>query len=342
MTQPPQGPSYPGGQDDPSGWSRPTPPTERIPAQQPPVAPTERIPSQGQRPEQPTQHFPRAGSPMDNPTVQYPSAQQPPVQQPPVAPYPEEPAEPGGRLRRFITDPLSIVLILVIVVALVAAGLLGGELYARHRADSVVASAVECVVQDNATVSFGVTPPFLWQHVTGHYTNISVETAGNQIREAKGMKVNLQIDDVRLQKTADSNGTIGSLQAVINWTSDGIKNTVQSAIPLFGGIVSSVKTNPGDGTIQLEGMLGSVTAKPQVVDNGLGLQVLSVTGLGLTLPSETVQPALDAFTSQLTKNYPLGIHADSVQVTDSGVTAQFSTQNAAIPAGQQDPCFAGV
>lgn len=323
MTQPPQGPSYPGGQDDPSGWSRPTPPTERIPSQQQPASPTERFAGQGQ----PSQGFPPAG----------PGGQQPPVQ-----PYPDESTDNGGRLRRFVTDPLSIVLILVIVVALAAAGLLGGELYARHRGDTIVASAVECVVQDNATVSFGVMPPFLWQHVTGHYTNIHVETAGNQIREAKGMKVSLDIDDVRLEKTANSNGTIGSIQATINWTSDGIKNTVQSAIPLFGGIVSSVKTNTNDGTIELQGMLGSVTAKPEVVDNGLGLQVLSVTGLGLTLPKETVQPALDAFTAQLTKNYPLGIHADSVDVTDSGVTAHFSTQNATMPLGQQDPCFAGV
>jgi hypothetical protein len=333
VTQPPQGPSYPGGRDDP--WSRPTPPTERIPSQQT-AQPTERMSRQGPPPDPSTQHIPRAGSPMDNPTTAYPAA--------PPQPYPDEPGSPrqGSRLRRFITDPLSIILILVIVVALGAAGLLGGELYARHRADSVVATAVQCVVQDQATVSFGVTPPFLWQHLTGHYTNISVETAGNQIREAKGMKVNIDIDDVRLQKSGDSNGTIGSLKATINWTSDGIKNTVQNAIPLFGGIVSSVKTNPNDGTITLDGMLGSVVAKPQVVDNGLSLQVLSVSGLGLTLPSETVQPALDAFTTAMTKDYPLGIHADSVQVTDSGVTSQFSTQNATIPAGGQDACFGGL
>ena len=55
-----------------------------------------------------------------------------------------------------------------------------------------------------------------------------------------------------------------------------------------------------------------------------------------------MQPALDVFTSQLTKNYPLGIHADSVQVTDSGVVSQFSTQNASIPKGNEDPCFAGL
>jgi LmeA-like phospholipid-binding len=337
VTQPPQGPSYPGGPDNPSGWSRPTPPTERIPApaQQHPAPPTERIASQADPHEPATQHIPRASSPMDNPTLVYP----PPAQVPPGAPE----APQGSLFRRFITDPLSIVLVLVIVVALVIAGLLGAELYARHRGNSVVAKTVSCVVQDQATVSFGVVPPFLWQNLTNHYTNISVQTAGNQIRNAKGMKVNLEIDNVDLNKTANSNGTIGSLQATIVWSSDGIKQTVQDAIPLFGGIVSNVTTNPNDGTIELQGMLGSVTAKPQIVDGGLSLQVLSVSGLGMTLPSETVQPALDAFTSTLTKDYPLGIHADSVQVTDSGVTSHFSTQNATIPTGgQADPCFAGL
>ena len=67
-----------------------------------------------------------------------------------------------------------------------------------------------------------------------------------------------------------------------------------------------------------------------------------LTGLGFTLPREAVQPALDAFTSQLTKDYPLGIHADTLQVTDSGVMSQFSTQNASIPKGNNDPCFAGL
>ena len=56
-----------------------------------------------------------------------------------------------------------------------------------------------------------------------------------------------------------------------------------------------------------------------------------------------MQPALDAFSSQLTKNYPLGCKADSVQVTDTGVVTKFSTQNATIPGGQtSEPCFAGL
>jgi LmeA-like phospholipid-binding len=248
---------------------------------------------------------------------------------------------PGGpKVRRFrVGDPLSIVLIVVIVVALVAASLLGAELYARHRADSAVAAATECVVQDNASVSFGASP-FLLQHMTGHYGNISITTAGNQIGKAKDMKAQVSIDDVRLQSTANSKGTIGELDATITWSSDGIKQTIQNSIPLFGSFLSGVKTNPSDGTIQLQGILGSITAKPQVGNNGIGLQVVNLNGLGFTLPSESVQPALDAFANELTNSYPLGIHADSVQVTDSGVVGHFSTRNASIP--QDNPCFANL
>jgi LmeA-like phospholipid-binding len=260
---------------------------------------------------------------------------------PPHAGPPQKDTSPLVKVKKLFRDPLSIVLVLVIVVALVAAGVLAAELYARSRADDVVAAATECVVQDDVSVSFGPTP-FLLQHMTGHYGNISIETAGNQIRDAKGMKAEVNIDDVRLQTSGNSKGTIGALDATISWTADGIKQTVQNAIPLVGGFVTGVTTNASDGTIELEASLGSITTKPEVRDGGLALQVVNLSGLGFTLPRETVQPALDAFGARLTEDYPLGIHADSVQVTDSGVTARFSTRNASIPAENQDPCFAGL
>jgi hypothetical protein len=280
------------------------------------------------------------------PPPQFP--QGPPQGQPAPPPHGAPAGPPNtdsslpATIKRLFRDPLSIVLIVVIVIALVAAGLLAGELYARSRADSVVATATQCVVQDNASASFGALPPFLMQHISGHYTNIHIQTAGNQVRQAKGMKVDLVIKDVRLQDTGNANGSIGSLVANITWSSQGIKDTIQNAIPIIGSLVTGVTTNPSAGTIELQGALGNITAKPAVADNGISLQVTELSGLGFSLPRETVQPALDAFTSQLTKNYPLGIHADSVQVTDSGVVSQFSTQNASIPKGNDDPCFAGL
>ena len=245
-------------------------------------------------------------------------------------------------IKKIFSDPLSTVLVVVIVLALVGAGLLGGELYARNRGDSVVAKVVQCVVQDDATASFGVMPPFLLQHMSGHYTNIHIQTAGNQVREAKGMKVDLDIRDVRLTDSATSAGSVGSLVANITWSAEGIKQTIQDAIPLVGSFVTGVTTNPADDTIQLQGALGSITAHPAVVDGGIALQVRNVTGLGFTLPREVVQPALDAFTEQLTQNYPMNIRADSIDVTDTGVVSQFSTRNASIPRQVDDPCFVGL
>ena len=329
MTNPPQGPG------DPT-WSRP-------PQGQPPAQPTERIPRQGPQADPPTQFIPQQYNPGGPPA--------PPQWYPPQGPQgdprgggdqpPEEPPKEGGILG-WLKDPLSIVLVFVIVLALVIAGLIGGELYARKRASDVVGSAIACIVNDQATASFGVMPPFLWQHMTGHYTNISIETAGNQIREAKGMKLKLDIKDVRLEDSGNSSGSIGSLVGSIDWSSDGIKRTVQDIIPLFGGIVSDVTTSPSDGTITLEGALGSVTAKPTTVNGGLSLEVLQVTGLGFTLPRETVQPALDVFTGELTKNYPVAITLNEVKVTDSGVTSQFSVQNSNLQGGGDNPCFAGL
>lgn len=248
---------------------------------------------------------------------------------------PPQPEEPARR------DSLSTVLILVIVVAVALAGLLGAELYARHTANSIVAKAVSCVVEDSANASFGLRP-FLIQHFTHSYRDMTVETAGNRIREAKGMKLTLTLDDVRINPTADSAGTLGTLDADVTWSTEGIKDTVQGVIPLVGGLINGVTTDASAGTLELQGALGTVTVKPQVADGGLTLEVLNVSGLGFTLPRESVQPALDVFTSALTKNLPMGIHADSVEVTDTGVKARFVARDATIPNGQQDPCFAGV
>ncbi|MGH3958331.1 LmeA family phospholipid-binding protein [Mycobacterium sp.] len=248
----------------------------------------------------------------------------------------------------FFRNPVSILLAIIVLLLIVVAGLIGAELYTRHLADSKVAGAVSCEVQDSASVSFAATPPVLWQIITSHYTNISVQTAGNQVRSAKGMKVSLDIHDIRLNNSNNSKGTIGALNGTISWSSDGIKQSIQDAIPVIGSFVTNkVTTNPGDGTIELKGLLDSATVKPQIVDNGLSLQVVNLRALGSSMSTDTVQKNLDDLTSKATKNYPLGIHADSVKVTESGVEAAFSTQNATIPASSSQPqtgqdCFSGV
>ena len=230
---------------------------------------------------------------------------------------------------------------------LVIAVPIGGELYARHVASTKVANAVACEVEDTASVSFSATPPVLWQYFTKDYSDISVQTSGNQVRKAKGMTVSFDIRDIKLNDTGNSHGTIGSLNGTVTWSTDGIKESIRDAIPLLGAFVSGgVTTNPGDGTIELKGALdsGSVTVKPQIVNNGLSLQVVSVSALGGKVSMSTAQTYLDGLMAKATRNYPLGLHADSIKVTDSGVQATFSTSNATIPSGggSQDPCLANL
>ena len=267
-----------------------------------------------------------------------PSAPPPPPggAPPPLFPETQPPAAKKRRGRGFLNRQ-SIILIAVIIVALVAGGLAGAELYARHRADGVLVEVAECVVQDGVTISYGVNPPFLWQHITGHYTNISVSTAGKRVQDATGMTADVTVSDVRLRETGDSKGTIGSLTATLTWKSAGIKDTLAANLPAVGNLITAVRTDTAAGTIIVDAGENSVTAKPVVTEGDLNLDVVDVTG---PLPKDAVQSALNDLMKKLNDNYPLGIHADSVEVTDTGVVGKFSSQNASIPKEDANPCFA--
>jgi hypothetical protein len=272
------------------------------------------------------------------------AAPPPPPGPPPASTSAQEEPSPPKKRKGFLRDPLSIVLVLVIVVAVVAAALIGIELYARDEGETRVASAVECLLQDKAEVSFGFMPPFLIQHMSRKYTSLHIETAGNQIRDLRGMKADVTIEDVNLNEEAGSGsgGTIGSLVAKIDWTAAGMSESIQNAIPIVGSLISGVTTNPSDGTVEMEAALGSIITKPQVRNGALTLEVTELTGLGFTLPRETIQPALDSLTAQLTNELPMNIKADSVEVTDTGVKTQFSTRNATIPTSEEDSCFSSI
>jgi hypothetical protein len=339
-------------------WARPPEPSEPAPPSEPPA--------DGAAGPDTKEFEPQA----------YPPPQQYPAAGSADAATPQARRSLAGRLFR---DPLSIVLVVVIVAALTIAGAVGGELYARHRADSLVATATACVVQDGATATFGG-GLFLPQYFSGHYRDISISTAGNQVRQAKGMKAQIDIRDVRRSDTSSSKGTIGSLDATITWTADGIKQTLQGsvvdlaeqvktvvdqalaripfvsvilgnkidAISLAKGIsIDTVTTDATGGTVAVAfgfGSLvkGNVVVKPVVANQALSLQVVNVNLSGQPVPREILQDGLSQVIENLTNNYPLGIKATSVRVTDAGVVAQFGTKDATIPNEQANGCFAGL
>jgi hypothetical protein len=326
MTTPPRRPGPPGRQG--RGNPPPDPATQRLPSRGQPEPPTEQIRARYLPPD--------ATPPTQQLRPQPPPPGAPPPQQPPPAAESAAPEVKKKRGRGFLNRQ-SIILIAIIIVALVAGGLAGAELYARHRADDILVDVAQCVVRDGVTISYGVNPPFLWQHMTGHYTNISVSTAGRNVQDATGMTADVTVRDVRLWDSGDSQGTIGSLSATLTWKSTGIKDTLAAHLPAVGNLITAVRTDAGAGTIIVDAGDNSVTAKPVVTEGDLNLQVLDVTG---PLPKDAVQTALNDLTKKLNDNYPLGIHADSVEVTNTGVVGKFSSQNATIPKQGANPCFA--
>ncbi|UMB68916.1 LmeA family phospholipid-binding protein [Mycobacterium paraterrae] len=341
----------PGRAQQPSARDLPRPqqpgrPPGRPPQQ--PAPPTNRPPHQVEPPHQPGPPPVQPGLP-PNARAQQPGPPPPAhenlttrISIPTPPPSIGEPKREGGR--RVFANRTSLLLILLIAALVVVATAIGGELYARHVASTKVANAVQCEVQDSAKVSFSPAPPVLWQYLTKDYSDISVQTAGNQVRSAKGMTVKFDVRDIKLNNTANSQGTIGSINGTVDWSNDGIKQSIQNAVPVLGAFVTSgVTTNTADGTINLKGMLNSATLKPQIVNNGLSLQVVSVSAFGKTISTDTAQKYIDDLMAKATRNYPLGLHADSIKVTDSGVEAAFSSSNATIPSGgSQDPCLADL
>jgi hypothetical protein len=207
--------------------------------------------------------------------------------------------------------------------------LVAAELIARNIGEKRVALAVCRVVEDSVDVSFGATP-FLLQYSTDSYSNITVNTGGNQVRQLQGLKAQIQLQDVNLDKTADSRGTIGALDATITWKTDGLNATVRNEVPVVGGLVD-VTTDPSDNTLELSVPLASVKVKPSVSNGNITMEVVDQSGLATILGKDDVQTGLDKISSQLGENYPLGIKADSIAVTNDGLVAKFSTKNAKIP-----------
>jgi LmeA-like phospholipid-binding len=280
---------------------------------------------------------------LPRPVPQQAGYRPPPTPPPATSAQPPAPSEGPAPRRTKRRKPLVIALIGVLLLAVAVGGLVGAELYARNQAQAKLAGAVACEAKDQATVTFGAMPPVLWQVISNRFTNISVQTAGNQLGSAKGVKADITVQGVDLNSTPH---ILGALDATFTWSTEGIKETLAQKITEFS--VKTVKTHPDDGTIEVKGTLITVIMKPQMTNDKLSVQVVSVNvGKGfLTFPlgkeKEKAQAKVDEMTNKLSDDAPLGGRVDSVQVTDSGLTAHFSTHNATLPASGSNPCFANL
>ena len=137
-----------------------------------------------------------------------------------------------------LRNPLSIVLIAVIVI--------GSSPPACSPVSCMPVTASRAwwppppnrVVQDKASVSFGATPSSasardrpLQEHVDRTRPAI-----GSATLEAR--RPTCGSSDVRLDGDADSMGTVGALDAMITWSADGMRQSIQEAISPLRGLVT--------------------------------------------------------------------------------------------------------
>src|ERR1700726_2865661 len=261
-------------------------------------------------------------------------------------------ATPGRRPR--LRDPLSILIIVVVVFALVAVGLLGAEWYARHAANDILRSAAACETktdqertEDNlqhVNGAFSSTAPVLWQYATKHYTSLRVTTDGDHIGSVKGLKADILAKDIRLDGDANKAGTVGSIDAAITWSSAGILQTIKDKLDIADFLVTGVKTDPGSGKVTLEGTLdSSVVVEPKLENGNLRLVIPDngIQLIGFSMPRDSAQQQLDDMTKDVNDN-SMKVHVDSVQVTNDGVAMHLSAKNTDIPAGGGDACFSNL
>jgi len=313
------------------------------------------------RPIPPASYAPTQVRPIP-PVAQY-QRPAPPVQ-PPAPPAPPPAKQPGKRKRG--RGPLAIFLILVIVTATAAAGLLGAEFFARGIAVDKVKSATACFIEgseDNVDVSFKTSPPVLMQYFDDKYTGFTISTQGAPIRSVHGVTADIAVDDLDLNGGANNAGTIGAITATVDWTSNGMRESANTALKeaideylddsIFGfltdwistdEVVTSIETDPATGIVTLHGMFDSTIAvKPETTaDGGIRLQIQPDSfslGGDLDLPQEDLQKKLDDMTSELTDN-TYNLRVDLLDVTSTGVVAKFSATDIDIPASDgTSSCF---
>lgn len=211
-----------------------------------------------------------------------------------------------------------LVTIAVIVVAALVAALVGGEIYVRNRATTCLAQSFESELGTGVDVDLSWKPVLL-QLVDKQIPSVTLDSDDSAFGPAKEMQVHAVVRNVDLRETAEGAGTIGSSSAEVDWPTSGILATVQSQS--VGALISDVTADPEAGTLTFvvggDG-LAELTVRPTVADGMVAVQTVDASVLGFGLPNSLVDGIVEALTSGL-QQYPLGMKATSLSVTDSGV-----------------------
>lgn len=222
-------------------------------------------------------------------------------------------------------------MIAVLVVLVLVAALLGGELFFRQQIKSCLAGQLESEIGSQVEVGLGW-KPILISLVDKQVSSVTLDSNDARFGPAEGMTVHAEVQDVNLEPTADSDGTIGSSSADIQWSTDGIARTLQSQG--IGALVSGVTSDASAGTLSFAvGGLAQLTVEPTVVGDRVDIQTVDASILGLGIPTDLVDSIVGILSDSL-QQYPLDMTPTTLAVTDTGIELNLQGGQYSIPAAQ--------
>ncbi|WP_328388855.1 LmeA family phospholipid-binding protein [Nocardia sp. NBC_00416] len=219
------------------------------------------------------------------------------------------------------------VIAVVTVIVLVAAALIGGEAYARHRIASCISSQFEKEMGSEINVGFGA-KPLLVTWIDGKVSRMDVDSKGDEFGPAVDMQVHAQFHNIEMPKGSNSGSSIGSSNADVSWSNAGISQTLN-------GMVSDVQSDPDTGqlTMKVLGGFGAMQLTPQIKDGKVDIEVAQAQFLGIGVPDDLAQGVVDLMTESL-QTYPLGLQPTSLRVTDNGIEVDLDGGPAELPAAE--------
>ncbi|KAA0022320.1 LmeA family phospholipid-binding protein [Antrihabitans cavernicola] len=224
-----------------------------------------------------------------------------------------------------------VVLIAMLVVGALVVALIAGELFARHTVKNCMSDQFKSELGTQVDVGLSA-KPMLLQMIDKDVPYVTIDSDDSSFGPAKDMKVHAKVQDVKIDQTAQSSGSIGSSTANIEWSDQGILSTVQSQS--FGGLVSGVTSSGTDGTLTFDvgpAGLAKLTVRPQVQGSTVNLETVNAEILGLGLPTDLVDGIVKTVGDSL-QTYPLGMTPKELNITDAGLTMSLAGGQYTMPA----------
>ncbi|MFC4605213.1 DUF2993 domain-containing protein [Rhodococcus kronopolitis] len=230
----------------------------------------------------------------------------------------------------------TLLIILAVIVALVAA-LVGAELYVRHSVKQCMADQFQSELGSKVAVDLSA-KPMLLQVLDKSVPYIEVTSDDSSFGPAQDMHVKARVNDVDLTNAGTTGATVGSSTAEVDWSTAGILATLQ-AQP-FGRLITGVTSDATAGTLQFQILgLAELTVRPQASGGAITVEAVGAELLGLGIPTDLVSGVVDVLTSTL-QTFPLGMTADSLTMTDTGLQMTLSGDAYTMPVA--DPNAAQV